>query len=255
MLRAAALLPLLGLAAGGEVLYNGIELPAAWPPRLNYSRKIHDPPYLSRPPPVINATLGRQLFVDSFLISELSGAELLYHQGTPHAANPVIRATEPWENGEAKPFSGGAWYWQGRCHFWYSCGCGYHGGKKQWPPPPCARTLCHAESTDGIHWTKPVHANGTNEIRCDWSVGGGGGGSTPVPRLGRCPTFDGADVHLDYEEPDPAKRWKMNQVRKIAGYDHYTLLYSADGLDWRTAVNKSEGLCSDRSTLIQNRTA
>ena len=48
-------------------------------------------------------------------------------------------------------------------------------------------------------------------------------------------------------------REKVIQVRKIAGYDHYTLLYSADGLDWRTAVNKSEGLCSDRSTIIQNR--
>ena len=56
-------------AAGGELLYNAIRLGDPWPPRR---RALDDhpvrPPYLDRPPPVISIDLGRQLFIDDFLI-------------------------------------------------------------------------------------------------------------------------------------------------------------------------------------------
>ena len=59
-------------AAAGEVLYNGIELPSKWPPRRTAAEiKSGEPmrvPYLQHPPAVIPIDVGRQLFVDDFLI-------------------------------------------------------------------------------------------------------------------------------------------------------------------------------------------
>jgi hypothetical protein len=58
-----------GQAAGRETLYNGIVLPSPWPPRRVPPAFVPEtPPYLVSPPPVINFEIGRQLFVDDFLI-------------------------------------------------------------------------------------------------------------------------------------------------------------------------------------------
>ena len=60
-----------GSVRAGEApttLYNGIRLPAPWPPRL--ATLTNEPmavPYLATPA-VIPIDLGRQLFVDNFLI-------------------------------------------------------------------------------------------------------------------------------------------------------------------------------------------
>lgn len=62
-----------GLAiAQTEVLYNGIHLPEQWPPRYTEPQKAQDMPipYLEQKPGVIPVNVGRQLFVDSFLIAE-----------------------------------------------------------------------------------------------------------------------------------------------------------------------------------------
>lgn len=51
-------------------LYNGISLPDEWPPR-DIDTGSRDPlpvPYLQAPPAVIPIDVGRQLFVDDFLI-------------------------------------------------------------------------------------------------------------------------------------------------------------------------------------------
>ena len=56
---------------GGDVLYNGIRLPQTWPPRLkNLPEDPVLPPYLAFPPTVIPIDVGRQLFVDDFLIEQ-----------------------------------------------------------------------------------------------------------------------------------------------------------------------------------------
>src|ERR1700752_3631039 len=61
-----------GLAVhAGETLYNGIELPSEWPPRLaDFPTSVDGdpvvPPYLVSPPKVIPIDPGRQLFVDDF---------------------------------------------------------------------------------------------------------------------------------------------------------------------------------------------
>ena len=75
----------------GEVLYNGIHLGTPWPPNNRYfSPDPIEPPYLADPPAIIPIDLGRQLFVDDFLIEESSLART-FHRAVYHPASPVLR--------------------------------------------------------------------------------------------------------------------------------------------------------------------
>lgn len=67
-----------GEPSKSEVLYNGIKIQGQWPPR-NYEASSKEPnpvPYLEVPPEVIPIDVGRQLFVDDFLIWRSSCANL-----------------------------------------------------------------------------------------------------------------------------------------------------------------------------------
>ena len=81
---AVALWLLLTLGArAAEVLYNGIELPEEWPPKVDWEdiktrKPILPPPCLKQPPSVIPIDVGRQLFVDNFLIAETT-LKTIYH--------------------------------------------------------------------------------------------------------------------------------------------------------------------------------
>src|SRR5215475_2100661 len=94
----------LGLAASqvsavppeGETLYNGIRLPSPWPPRRTYSREPMPLPYLDRPPAVIPIDVGRQLFVDDFLIAR-TDLPRTFHAAKCHDATPVLKPDQPWE--------------------------------------------------------------------------------------------------------------------------------------------------------------
>ncbi len=77
----------------GEVLYNGIVLPEVWPPE-HFDSKSVEPmpvPYLAHPPKTIPIDLGRQLFVDDFLI-ESTDLRRIFHQAEKYEGNPVFRA-------------------------------------------------------------------------------------------------------------------------------------------------------------------
>ena len=132
----------------GETLYNGIELPYVWPPR--YPSIPYSPmpvPYLDAeniPNPII-IDVGRQLFVDDFLI-ETTDMTQTYHQADYYAGNPVLApttASEVCEEGNwyAGPFSGGSWYDPAENLFKLF----YRGGLRE----------CLAFSTDGKNWTRP----------------------------------------------------------------------------------------------------
>ncbi len=89
--------PPLETPLGREVLYNGIELPSPWPPfRRQIDREASFPPYLTRPPEVIPIDVGRQLFVDDFLIEECE-LDRAYHSAAYIQGNPVLRPETPWE--------------------------------------------------------------------------------------------------------------------------------------------------------------
>ena len=57
---------------------------------------------------------------------------------------------------------------------------------------------------------------------------------------------DGFMVWLDLEEADPTKRYKMAAVMWRNAAKNYTILFSADGITWRVALDKS-GPVHDRS--------
>eukprot|EP01050_Picozoa_sp_SAG11_P020925 SAG11_NODE_3620_length_2332_cov_2.379758_1_plen_100_part_00 len=46
---------------------------------------------------MINISIGRQLFVDTFLISSMLGVQLSGHAATWGDESQVLKATEPWE--------------------------------------------------------------------------------------------------------------------------------------------------------------
>src|SRR5438105_6076834 len=138
------------LASGeetGETLYNGIRLAAQWPPKLKELPTTPiTPPYLDKPPTVIPIDLGRQLFVDDFLIEQTTLTRT-FHLATPHKATPVLRPETEWEKEGKSPmamvFSDGVWYDPKDKLF------------KMWYMGGYTHTVCLAFSEDGIKWTRP----------------------------------------------------------------------------------------------------
>lgn len=226
----------------GEVSFNGICTPPDFPPRVNYSRAVPHPPYLDAPPPVINITVGRQLFVDSFLIENSTGVSQVFHAAKYHDENPVLRPDKPWEGTFAMPFSGGAWWEpeEQRLALWYRCGGGYASSHDrstshaQSRSGPSDTGTCLAYSADGVHFTKPLQD------------------VVPQTNFVRQVAFDGNTVWLDRTEQNASRRYKMADVDEAQGYAHYTLLASPDGVHWETVVNRTEGTISDCSRVFYN---
>lgn len=210
----------------GELLWNGIELPKAWPPRdvPPSGRAELVVPYLDNPPETIFIDRGRQLFVDDFLIEETDLIRV-YNHPVKYAGNPVLKPETDFElnrpgNAIALPKGGGLWWDSNRqvYRLWYEAG---------W----CNR-ICYAESKDGIHWERPNLdvVPGTNRLLPDQKV-------------------DSWSVVPDPDAADPLQRWKlfiMPGGNNIPGYC-YT---SVDGIHWlnRTAT----GDIGDRTTMFFN---
>ena len=100
-------------------LYNGIVLPEVWPPQypleMFAERKALPVPYLEDPPEVIPLGIGRELFVDDFLI-EKTTCRRSFHYPEKYANNPVLKPETELELGQGRlpscacPKSGGVWY-------------------------------------------------------------------------------------------------------------------------------------------------
>lgn len=82
----------------GELLYNGIRLPSQWPPQSQNpaSRAPMEVPYLKHPPGVIPIDVGRQLFVDDFLI-DATNLKRVYHRAKKYEGNPVFGPSTKYE--------------------------------------------------------------------------------------------------------------------------------------------------------------
>lgn len=222
----------------GEVLYNGIQLPAEWPPRYEEPAKAAEMPvpYLINKPAVIPINVGRQLFVDSFLIAE-TNLTPVYHTPDFYTGNPVLGPTADWEQTTegapyAAPFSDGIWYddKDGKFKMWYLAGAGMiHKQDKQ------TFYTGYAESTDGIHWVKPE----LNLVK----------GTCLVDTANR----DAATIWLDRKETDANKRYKMFNVerRPTDRRWQFILKYSPDGIHWSEGVAQSGDLY-DRSSVFYN---
>ena len=218
----------------GELLYNGIELPKEWPPR-NMKPDSYDPmpvPYLTNPPELLPIDVGRQLFVDDFLI-EKTDLDRTFHQPEKHTANPLLIPETIVEMNEnlcpmAAPFSDGCFYdpEDGLFKMWYMAG--WFDGTAM------------ATSNDGIHWNRPKFdvVPGTNLV------------------LPPGESRDGVSVWLDHDAIDRKERFKMYRFErkgkvgeKLEGGAGY-ILTSPDGIhwEWKGKVGKT----GDNSTFFYN---
>jgi|LFRM01.1.fsa_nt_gb hypothetical protein len=220
------------------VLYNGIQLPEAWPPD-NIDLDAWQPvpvPWLDVLPEVIPVDLGRQLLVDDFLIQSTNMVRV-FHQPAKYPCNPVLFAQGPEERSSIYPHAalakcGGAWYDDQDKLFkmWYMTGYVGH--------------MALAVSEDGLHWQRPELdvVPGTNLC------------------LPRHLQPDSGTVYLDRDCRDPQARFKMllrepnNLAMLRAGADKGNapglLLTSEDGIHW--LERGTTGRMGDRSTMFYN---
>jgi hypothetical protein len=207
-------------------LYNGIELPYEWPPR-HLDPKSSEPmpvPYLHHQPKTIPVDLGRQLFVDDFLI-EKTDMKRTFHQAKKFEGNPVFKPETPRELGPSKEgepgeestvFLGqGGVFWdpaEKRFNMFYAAG---------WRGP-----LSLATSTDLKNWTRrgPLFGEGLR-----WTG----------PKL----VTGGSDncVWLDLNTTNLAERIKfltcwahVPKEQRAPGFNHS--LCVGDGHTWSDAV-------------------
>jgi hypothetical protein len=230
ILISVVLLALTSLVSAGETLYNGIVLPDEWPPKFDeLTREPMPVPYLKNPPAVIIIDVGRQLFVDDFLI-EKTTMKRTFHTPEYHPANPVIKPDKPWENQRrgwfAAPFSGGAWYDPADKLFkiWYTGGF--------------LATTCYATSKDGVHWEKPQLnvKSGTNVVL--------------EPVIDGRRYFDTNTIWLDHEAKEPKERFKYFAT-EAPGDWRLAYRISADGIHWSEPKAKPE-IWGDRTTAFYN---
>lgn len=233
-------------------LYNNIELPDLWPPV--YREVNLDKPLPSEHraywPDVVDISIGRQLFVDRFLI-EYTDLSTVYHQPVL-MEQPVFQPETPLEMNDgyctcACPFNDGIFYDDADKKFkmWYQAG--WFDG------------IGYAESKDGIHWQR---LSELDPSRKDDRV---------IPRQPGA-LRDGSAVWIDYEAADPDERYKMLVFYRKYDFDvkyyhempkHFhdvpgslppletiQLYKSANGIDWKEAGETT--LSGDNSTFFYN---
>jgi hypothetical protein len=220
------------------IQYNGIVLPEVWPPRyVEPNAACEMPvPYLQHKPDVIPVNVGRQLFVDDFLVAE-SNMSTDFHTPRFYRGNPVLAPDKEWEKTAeggpyAAPFSDGVWYDDeaGIFKMWYLAGSGMlHKDTKQ------SFYTGYAESKDGRHWVKPILdiLSGTNIVDT-------------------C-SRDASTIWLDRTAKDASKRFKMFNVERrfTDGRWQFVLKYSSDGIHWSNGAAQS-GDMYDRSSVFYN---
>lgn len=228
VLMAALVSPADSRPAPGELLYNGITLPTPWPPAyLPPTQPPKTPYYLTTPPALIPIDVGRQLFVDDFLVEQTTLTRT-YHRATIHPASPVLKPEKDWEkkNGAmAIPFSDGVWY-DPKDQLY-----------KMWYMGGYLTSTCYATSKDGLVWERPSLSvvPGTNIVHNG--------------------TRDSTSVLLNHAVGDPARRFTL--FRSTSGMATVQGAYglgthdSADGLAWTEPPRKT-GSNGDRSTVFYN---
>ena len=214
----------------GELLYNGIQLPKRWPPWIKNpkNRAIRPVPYLVRPPTVIPIDVGRQLFVDDFLIEQTDLTRTLHHPER-YAGNPVLKPETELElnNGEhpmAALFNDGVWFDPKDHQFkiWYHAG--WFDG------------TAYATSKDGLNWERPKLDVVPNSNRI-----------LPVANHGK---RDGSAVWLDHFTTDPSQRFKMFLYERPETNYGGQVFSSPDGIHWSSATRTS--LVGDNTTILYN---
>jgi hypothetical protein len=213
----------------GEKLYNGIVLPQIWPPD-HFDPKSDEPmpaPYLQHPPKVIPIDVGRQLFVDDFLIEETT-LQRTFHTAKKFEGNPVFKpetkhefaaSTSDERGQEAVCYlgHGGVFFDPAAKHFamFYTAG---------WRGP-----LAFATSTNLRDWIRPPMGIGEDNLLLAKGRDAGGDNS----------------VWLDLASQDERIKFLTDR-----GRDGHQLQTSRDGRAWSEPV--TTGRAADYCSFFHN---
>ena len=213
-------------------------------------------PY-SRPTEPVVVDHKHQLFVDRYLIAEMSGLQRRMHQLEYYEGNPVLAPTEPWEHNRNQ--SGSVYYFRddGLFKMWYMTWA----SRDARPPNALfpireAGTLCYAVSKDDIHWERPhlglVEFRGSKENNILMLTDGSHFDSVNVmhtPRDQERPyktmAFQG---RWPYERDKILKVWGSEDVFRIKQHGHFAY-YSQDGIHWKLYSKGPVVKAGDRSAF------
>ena len=234
---------------GGRTLYNGIRLPKEWPPQIDAtSRKPIKAPYLEEEniPKAIPIDLGRQLFVDDFLIESTNGVVRKFGKPVKYAGNPVMWAQTKAERALDTKLGDKPYPKDDKGHDWdplykRAPGCCMSGGGVWWDPTRRRFRMWYmsgwggrislAESKDGLDWERPpVGRDGDNIVLPDQKA-------------------DTFSVYPGYDTDAPYANWRIcispgGNPTRSAEY------VSPDGINWRFL--RKTGLHGDCTTLFYN---
>ena len=165
----------------------------------------------------------RELFVDGYLIDRLSGARRTLHR--PVARELSLERTKPWEgnaSGYTTVFQDGdlyRMYYRGT-HIVYTQGKGEKVHRE---------VVCYAESSDGIHWTRPelgiVEFDGSKKNNIIWD---GIGSHNFTPFLDSNPD---STANAKYKAMGHGKALQPGDESRF-GYGLY-IFESADAVHWK----------------------
>jgi len=158
---------------------------------------------------------GKQLFIDDYIIGELTDAEKTLNQPIKHQKNPLVVPDKPWEG---KISTSAVIYdtEESLYKLWYTIFLGQY-IEGNWP----TYGVAYATSADGIDWRKPAITpwKGNHKSNIVFSK----------------PAINGAGVFKDTAESDPKRRYKMicsycpDGTAKTASTN---VVYSPDGIHW-----------------------
>jgi predicted neuraminidase len=236
-----------------EKLYNGIELPLPWPLR-NLDPASAEPmpvPWLQRPPRVIPIDVGRQLFVDDFLIQNTS-LERTFHQAKKFEGNPVFKAETERELGpstqgepgeEATTFlgQGGVFYDPAEKHFKMFHVAGWRGPLSLATSTDLKTWTRHGPLLpEGLRWTGPKLATGGSD-NCVWLDLNA---KSPAERI----KFLTCWLHVPKEQRPPGfnhslhvsdlKTWSDAVPTSVAVDDYCSFFYNPFRQKWVFSIKK-----------------
>ena len=185
---------------------------------------------------MINVSIGRQLFVDDFLIDK-SDLVIEYHKPTKYKDNPIFKPEKSWEKEScpvACPKSGGIFYDEKEKKY------------KMWYEASWLRHMAYAESVDGLHFERPNLdiVKGTNII-LDYKGFELEKGFTNVSYL----RPDSTTVFIDPDTTNNNEKYKLF-LRNPDGITPAIVATSMDGIHFNNF--HLTPATEDRSTIFYN---
>lgn len=172
---------------------------------------------------------GTQLLIDDALVEDRWRLTRELAKPEKFVRNPVLICDKPWEGGVIPAFTFFRDPSTGKLRAWYSAYLPF--GE---PAPGMGRAfVCHAESEDGLNWTKPLFQRFPVGRSAETNIVYAGTYREDPRRYG----VSVSQVWRDDEDPDASRRYKMICYESRPDGGTYrrgvNLAVSPDGYEWR----------------------